>query len=123
MISQIKEVPQTETVGYGRRGVLSRDSRIATIAIGYADGFDRKFSRGTGKVLIQGQLCPIVGNICMDMSMVDVTDIDCSEGDEVIIFGDYPSIRDLASWSGTIPYEILTNVGERVSRVFYREGN
>ncbi|PQA59393.1 alanine racemase [Siphonobacter curvatus] len=123
VISQIKEVPKTETVGYGRRGVLSRDSRIATIAIGYADGFDRKFSRGTGKVLIHGQLCPIVGNICMDMSMVDVTDVDCSEGDEVIIFGDYPSIRDLASWSGTIPYEILTNVGERVSRVFYREGN
>ncbi len=123
IISQIKDVPQTETVGYGRKGVLSRDSQIATIAIGYADGYDRKFSRGTGKVLINGKLCPIVGNICMDMCMVDVTDIECSEGDEVIIFGDYPTIRDLASWIGTIPYEILTSVGERVSRVFYREGN
>jgi alanine racemase len=123
VISQIKQVPATETVGYGRKGVLTRDSVIATIAIGYADGYDRKLSRGTGKVLINGQLCPVVGNICMDMSMVDVTDITCAEGDEVIVFGDFPSIRDLAAWIGTIPYEILTSVGERVRRVFYREGN
>ncbi|MFT4032432.1 MAG: bifunctional UDP-N-acetylmuramoyl-tripeptide:D-alanyl-D-alanine ligase/alanine racemase [Siphonobacter sp.] len=123
VISQIKNVPCTETIGYGRKGALTRDSRIATIAIGYADGYNRTFSRGVGKVLIHGQLCPVIGNVCMDMSMIDVTDISCEEGDEVIIFGDYPSIRDLASWANTIPYEILTSVGERVRRVFYREGN
>lgn len=124
IISQLKTVPATETVGYGRQGLLSRSTRIATIAIGYADGYDRKFSRGVGKVLIHGQLCPVVGNVCMDMTMVDVTELPhCEEGDEVIVFGDSPSIRELAAWSGTIPYEILTNVGERVRRVFYREGN
>jgi len=123
VISQIKSVSAGETVGYGRRGLLHRDSRVATIAIGYADGYDRAFSRGVGKVLVNGILCPVLGNVCMDMTMIDVTDAPCAEGDEVILFGDFPTIRDLATWSGTIPYEILTGVSERVRRVFYREGN
>lgn len=123
VISQIKSVKAGETVGYGRRGLVTRDSRIATIAIGYADGYHRSLSRGVGKVLVNGTLCPTVGNVCMDMTMIDVTDADCAEGDEVILFGDNPTIRDLAAWTGTIPYEILTSVSERVRRVFYREGN
>lgn len=123
VISQIKSVKAGETVGYGRRGLVTRDSRIATIAIGYADGYHRTLSRGVGKVLVNGTLCPTIGNVCMDMTMLDVTDADCAEGDEVILFGDTPTIRDLAAWTGTIPYEILTSVSERVRRVFYREGN
>ncbi len=123
VISQLKTVKAGETVGYGRRGLLHRDSRVATIAIGYADGYDRAFSRGVGKVLVNGILCPVLGNVCMDMTMIDVTDAPCAEGDQVTLFGDFPTIRDLAQWSGTIPYEILTGVSERVRRVFYREGN
>ncbi|MCY7352852.1 MAG: bifunctional UDP-N-acetylmuramoyl-tripeptide:D-alanyl-D-alanine ligase/alanine racemase [Cytophagaceae bacterium] len=123
IISQIKTVKAGETVGYGRRGLITHDSRIATIAIGYADGYDRSFSRGVGKVLVNGTLCPVMGNVCMDMTMIDITGVDAQEGDEVVLFGDYPTIRDLAAWSGTIPYEILTGVSERVRRVFYREGN
>jgi alanine racemase len=123
VISQIKTVRAGETVGYGRRGHVTRDSRIATIAIGYADGYHRSLSRGVGKVLVNGTLCPTIGNVCMDMTMIDVTDADCNEGDDVILFGDYPTIRDLAAWTDTIPYEILTSVSERVRRVFYREGN
>jgi len=123
VISQIKSVKAGETVGYGRRGLVTRDSRIATIAIGYADGYHRSLSRGVGKVLVNGTLCPTVGNVCMDMTMIDITDADCAEGEEVILFGENPTIRDLAAWTGTIPYEILTAVSERVRRVFYREGN
>ncbi len=120
-ISQIKSLPKGETVGYGRRGVLDKDARIATLAIGYADGYDRGFSRGVGHVLVNGVLCPIVGNICMDMTMIDVTDAECEEGDQVIIFGKDLSIMKLAEEIGTIPYEILTGVSERVKRVFFRE--
>jgi alanine racemase len=123
VISQLKTVPPSETVGYGRRGELSRETRVATIALGYADGYDRGFSRGVGRVLVNGTLCPVLGNVCMDMTMVDVTDAEAAEGDEVIIFGENPTIRDLADWIGTIPYEILTGVSERVRRVFFREGN
>ncbi len=123
VISQLKTVPPTETVGYGRRGELRRETRVATLAIGYADGYDRSFSRGVGKVLVNGTLCPVLGNVCMDMTMVDVTDADAAEGDEVVVFGETPTIRDLADWIGTIPYEILTGVSERVRRVFFREGN
>lgn len=118
-ISQIKELPAGETVGYGRSGVLERNSRIATIAIGYADGYDRRFSRGRGVVNVNGTLCKTVGNVCMDMTMIDVTDADCAEGDEVMVFGAHPGISDLAERIGTIPYELLTGVSERVKRVFY----
>lgn len=118
-ISQIKLLPAGETVGYSRRGVLERESRIATIAIGYADGYDRRFSRGHAVVNVNGTLCKTVGNVCMDMTMIDVTDADCREGDEVIVFGENPVISDLAERIGTIPYELLTGVSERVKRVFY----
>jgi Alr-MurF fusion protein len=121
VISQIKYVKSSETVGYGRRGALERDTKTATIAIGYADGFDRRFSGGVGEVLIQGQRCKVVGNVCMDMTMVDITDVPhVQEGDEVIIFGKDLTIMELAKKINTIPYEILTSVSERVKRVFYQ---
>lgn len=120
-ISQIKHIPKGETVGYSRKGVATKDTVLATIAIGYADGFDRRFGQGKGHVYINGHLAPVVGNVCMDMTMVDITGIDASEGDEVIVFGKEMPISTLASAIGTIPYEILTNVSERVKRVFFTE--
>lgn len=121
IISQIKYLKKGETIGYSRKGVLEKDSRIATIAIGYADGFDRGFSKGVGAVLVNGTKCPVIGNVCMDMTMIDVTEAKCEEGDEVIIFGNNLPISELAVSIGTIPYEILTGVSERVKRVFYKE--
>jgi Alr-MurF fusion protein len=121
IISQIKKVEAGESIGYSRKGMAEKPTTIATIAIGYADGYDRGFSNGKGKVLINGSLCPIIGNVCMDMCMVDITGVDASEGDEVIIFGKNPSILELSKIIGTIPYELLTGVGERVKRVFYTE--
>ncbi len=121
VISQIKYLKAGETVGYSRKGVLEKDSKIATIAIGYADGFDRGFSKGVGKVLVNGVACPVVGNVCMDMTMIDVSETECEEGDEVVIFGKDLSIKELAISIGTISYEILTGVSERVKRVFYKE--
>ena len=118
-ISQIHHLPAGETVGYGRKGVVSRPSAIATIAIGYADGFSRRFSNGTGKVLVNGHLAPVTGNVCMDMTLIDITGIPAQEGDEAIIFDDTLTIQQLAESIGTIPYEILTGVSERVKRVFY----
>jgi Alr-MurF fusion protein len=119
-ISQVKEIEKNETVGYGRKGLVTRQSKIATISIGYADGYDRRFGNGIGQVLVNGVLCPTIGNICMDMTMVDITDANASEGDTVTIFGELPTIYDLAKSIDTIPYEILTNVGERVKRIFYK---
>ncbi len=121
IISQIKHVPAGESVGYSRKGIAEKPTTIATIAIGYADGYDRGFSNGKGKVLINGTLCPIIGNVCMDMCMVDVTHAEAAEGDEVIVFGENPSIVELSKLIGTIPYELLTGIGERVKRVFYTE--
>lgn len=120
-ILQIKELEADQTVGYSRRGVLSRKSRIAALPIGYADGVDRHLGNGKGYVIINGKQAPYVGNICMDVCMVDVTDIDCQEGDKVEIFGDQLSVCVLAKWLDTIPYEILTSVSSRVKRVYYRE--
>jgi Alr-MurF fusion protein len=121
VISQIKNIKQGETVGYGRKGTAEKDITLATIAIGYADGFNRIFSRGVGAVLINGKKAPVVGNVCMDMTMVDITGIDAREGDDVIIFGDGLSIQEVAARAHTIPYEILTNTSERVKRIFYAE--
>ena len=118
-ISQIKKIKKGESVGYSRSGRAEEDITLATIAIGYADGFDRRFSNGNGKVLINGRLAPVVGRVCMDMTMVDISNIDAREGDEAIIFGPERPITELADSIGTIPYEILTNIGERVKRVFY----
>ncbi len=121
VVSQVKHLPAGETIGYSRMGVLSKPSTIATIAIGYADGYDRRFGKGVGKVLINGVLCPVVGNVCMDMTMVDATGVAVQEGDEVIIFGNDLPIYQLAQQIGTIPYELLTGISERVKRVFYKE--
>lgn len=121
VISQIKTVPAGETIGYGRRGTTPRATTIATIALGYADGFSRAFSRGAGQVLIQGKRARVIGNVCMDMTMVDITGIPASEGDEVIIFGKDLPIQEIADSIQTIPYEILTSTSERVKRIFVAE--
>lgn len=121
VICAIHEWKAGETVGYGRWGVLKRDSRIATIAIGYADGMNRHFGRGAVNVIVNGKEAPTVGNICMDACMIDVTDIDCKVGDAVEIFGRQAPVERLADVLDTIPYEILTSVSPRVKRVYYRE--
>jgi alanine racemase len=120
-ILQIKKISSNETIGYGRKEKLDHDARIATIRFGYADGMDRQFGNRKGKVLINGQYAPIVGNVCMDLSMVDVTDIKAEEGDTVVLFGDGLPVTDLAESIGTIPYEILTSVSPRVKRVYIKE--
>ncbi|MDR2816931.1 MAG: bifunctional UDP-N-acetylmuramoyl-tripeptide:D-alanyl-D-alanine ligase/alanine racemase [Proteiniphilum sp.] len=120
-ILQIKQVSSNETIGYGRKEKLNRDARIATIRFGYADGLDRQFGNRNGKALINGQYAPIVGNVCMDLCMVDVTDIKAEEGDTVILFGEGLSVIELAESIGTIPYEILTSVSPRVKRVYIKE--
>ena len=119
-ILQIRDVPQEETVGYSRKGRLDRDSRIAAIPIGYADGLNRHLGNGRAWCLVNGQRAPYVGNICMDVCMIDVTDIDCKEGDKVIIFGEGLPVTELAEILDTIPYEILTSVSTRVKRVYYQ---
>lgn len=120
-ILQIHDVPKEETVGYSRKGKLNRDSRIAAIPIGYADGVDRHLGNGNAYCLVNGQKAYYVGNICMDVCMIDVTDIDCKEGDKVEIFGDNLPVTLLAEKLGTIPYEILTSVSNRVKRVYYHD--
>ena len=122
IISQVKKIKAGETVGYGRRGKALKDLEIGTIAIGYADGFSRNFSNGRGNVMIRGALAPVIGNVCMDMTMVDITGIGAHEGDEVIIFGPELPIQQVSQWIETIPYEILTSTSERVKRVFFAEG-
>ncbi len=121
MISQIKMIKGGETIGYGRKGKAENNMMLATIAIGYADGFSRRFSQGKGKVLIHGEFAPVMGNVCMDMTMVDITDIAAKEGDEVTIFGPDLPIQQVAKWIDTIPYELLTSTSERVKRVFFAE--
>lgn len=120
-ISQVLHLKKGESVGYGRKGRLNRDSSIATIAIGYADGFSRAFSNGKASVYIRGQSAPVIGNVCMDMTMIDITGLDACEGDEVIVFGMEHPLHQLAEAINTIPYEILTNVSERVKRVYVSE--
>ncbi|MEA5063216.1 MAG: bifunctional UDP-N-acetylmuramoyl-tripeptide:D-alanyl-D-alanine ligase/alanine racemase [Petrimonas sp.] len=120
-ILQIKEIPNHETVGYGRKEALDRDAKIATIRIGYADGLDRKSGNRKGKVWINGKFAPIVGNVCMDLCMVDITGIDAGEGDPVIVFGEELSVIELAESIDTIPYEILTSVSPRVKRIYVKE--
>ena len=118
-ILQIHDVPATDTVGYSRRGHLTRDSRIAALPIGYADGLNRHLGCGRGYCLVNGQKASYVGNICMDVCMIDVTDIDCREGDTAIIFGPELSPTVLSDTIDTIPYEILTSVSPRVKRVYF----
>ncbi len=121
-IAQIKHLRKGESVSYNRKGVVKRNSVIGTIRIGYADGYVRKLGNGTGKMLVDGQLAPVIGTVCMDMTMIDVTDIpNVKEGDEVIVFGNNLSIEQLADWAGTIPYEIMTGISQRVKRVYFEE--
>lgn len=120
-ISQIKDIPQGDTVGYNCRWTARRPSRIAIISIGYADGLNRHLGYENGRVLVRGSQVPIIGSICMDMCFLDVTDVDCQEGDEVIIFGDADLLKQMSQSSGTIPYEILTSVSPRVKRIYYQE--
>ncbi|MBW9203159.1 bifunctional UDP-N-acetylmuramoyl-tripeptide:D-alanyl-D-alanine ligase/alanine racemase [Bacteroidales bacterium SW292] len=120
-ILQIHEVPQVDTVGYSRRGRLTRPSRIAALPIGYADGLNRHLGNGHAYCLVNGKKAPYVGNICMDVCMIDVTDIDCKEGDRVEIFGDHLPVTILSDALDTIPYEVLTSVSTRVKRVYYQD--
>lgn len=120
-ILQIRDVPAGDTVGYSRRDKVDRDSRIAAIPIGYADGLDRHLGCGRGHCLVNGQKARYVGNICMDVCMIDVTDIPCKEGDKVEIFGDNLPVTELSTVLGTIPYEILTSVSDRVKRIYFRD--
>ncbi len=118
-ISQIRHLKKGDTVGYKRAGVLLRDSIIATVRLGYADGYSRHLGLGKGAMWLNGLLAPIVGDICMDMTMIDITDIpSVSEGDSVQVFGKNLAITQVAKWAGTIPYEILTSIGQRVKRIY-----
>jgi alanine racemase len=119
VISQIKTLNPSESVGYNRRGRTSAPTRVATIAIGYADGFLRAFGQGRGFVWVNGRVCPTIGTVCMDMAFVDLGDTPAEVGDVVQIFGKDLPIESVAQYIGTIPYEILTNISERVPRVFY----
>jgi alanine racemase len=120
-VSQIRRLEAGETVGYGRRGVITAESSIAIIPIGYADGFSRLLGNGAHGVYVGKNFCKTVGNICMDMCMIDVTGIGCEEGDEVIIFSDLAQLNALAKALQTITYEVLTNVSARVKRVYVQE--
>jgi alanine racemase len=120
-ILQLRHVPKEDTVGYSRRGVLERDSIIAAIPIGYADGLNRHLGRGRCYCLVNGKKAPYVGNICMDVAMIDVTDIPCQEGDTVEIFGEHLPVTVLSDCIDTIPYEVLTGVSNRVKRVYFQD--
>lgn len=119
-IIQIKQVKAGETVGYNRKGKIEKDSTIALLPIGYADGVNRRLGNGVGTVLYDGKKMPIVGNICMDLMMVDATGTNAKVGDVVTFFGDEQTISDIATKQGTIPYEVLTSIAPRVRRVYYR---
>jgi alanine racemase len=120
-VIQVKQVPKNETIGYNRKGKATKDMTIAIVPVGYADGLNRKLSNSMGKLFINGFLVPIVGNVCMDMCMVDITDCNIHEGDEVIVFGKEQSVVELANVLETIPYEIFTSVSSRVKRVYFQE--
>jgi alanine racemase len=120
-IIQIKNIKKGQTVGYSRRGVALKDSVIATVPIGYADGLRRILSNGVGKMWVNGKLAPIIGNVCMDMCMIDITGLDAKEGDSVEIFGKNLPVTDVAHWMNSIPYEVLTGISKRVKRTYHFE--
>ncbi len=120
-ISQIKKIKAGESVGYNRSFIAKNDSTIATIPLGYADGLRRSLSNGRGNVWIDGKNCPIVGNVCMDMTMIDISETNAKEGDEVIVFGRQISLSEFARKCETIPYEILTSISQRVKRIYLEE--
>jgi alanine racemase len=121
VISQIRTISEGDSVGYGRRFVAEKETKIATIPIGYADGISRSWGNGVGYVRIKNRKAPIIGSVCMDMLMVDCSNINCSEGDFVIIFGESPTVMEMAEKLNTISYEIITGISQRVKRNFYRE--
>lgn len=120
-ITQVKHLEAGETVGYSRKGIMKEGGKIATVKIGYADGYSRAFGNGVGKMLVNGHLVPTIGSICMDMTMLDVTGIDIKQGDEAVVFNKEHTIMQLAEEVNTIPYEILTNISQRVKRVYFYE--
>jgi Alr-MurF fusion protein len=121
-ISQIKFLRKGESVGYNRSFVAKKSMRIATVSIGYADGIDRRLSNGIGSMMVNGKAAPITGKVCMDMTMIDISDIEhVKEGDEVLVFGEELPITKVAKWAGTIPYEILTGISSRVQKIFFQE--
>ena len=120
-VSQIRRVDAGQTVGYGRKGVVKNEAEIAVLPIGYADGYDRRLSNGVGKVYVKGHIVPVIGNICMDMCMIDVTGLQVSVGDEVELMGEHIPVNDIAETIGTIPYEILTGISQRVKRIYLQE--
>lgn len=121
-IAQIKHLQEGETVSYGRRGVAGRNTTIATVRIGYADGYPRRLGNGAGKMWVNGQLAPVIGTVCMDMTMIDITGIpSVEEGDEVVVFGQHCSVKQVAHWAQTIPYQLLTGISQRVKRVYFEE--
>ena len=120
-ISQIKKVPNSESVGYSRKGRSSSDMVVATVPIGYADGLRRSLGNGVGYMTINGYKAKIIGNVCMDMCMLDVTEVPVKEGDEVIVFGEGHSVKDFSRSMGTIPYEALTGISPRVKRIYFQE--
>ena len=120
-ISQIRTVDAGDTIGYGRKGIAEKSMKIAVLPIGYADGLNRRLSNGIGKVVAGGVKAPFIGTICMDMCMIDITGINASEGDRVIIFGEELPVSEVAATLGTISYEILTSIGQRVKRVYFKE--
>ncbi len=121
-IAQIRDVTKHETVGYSRKGILARNSRIATVRIGYADGYSRSLGNGNGYMWVRGKKAPVIGNVCMDMTMIDVTDIpEAMEGDEVEIFGKQIPVQELAAAIDTIAYEIMTGISQRVKRIYVEE--
>jgi len=120
-ISQIRKIEAGQTVGYGRKGIATKNSEIAVVPIGYADGYDRRLSNGVGKVFVNGQIASVIGNICMDMCMIDVTGMQVAVGDEVELMGEHILVSDMAETIGTIPYEILTGISQRVKRIYLQE--
>ena len=121
-IAQIRAVKAGESIGYSRKGMANKDSLVATIRIGYADGFSRRLGMGTGHVFVNGKMAPVIGNVCMDMTMIDVSHIPgVAEGDVVEIFGSHIPVQQVARWCGTIPYEIMTGISQRVKREYFEE--
>ncbi|MFI5204165.1 MAG: alanine racemase C-terminal domain-containing protein, partial [Flavobacteriales bacterium] len=118
VISQVKKIKAGESVGYTGKNKVDRDTEVAVVPVGYADGYPRSLSNGKGKMLVSGRLAPILGNVCMDMVMLDVTGLGAREGDEVIVFGRQLPVQEVALWANTIPYELLAAVSSRVKRVY-----
>jgi len=121
IITQVKRIPKGESIGYNRSFKVEHDMQVAIIPIGYADGYPRELSNGKGKVIIQGHKVPVVGKICMDMCMLDVTGLSVHEGDEVIVYGEGNTAAEVAESIGHISYEMLTGISKRVPRVYVKE--